>query len=505
MARRLLFKEIDDLGTPPVGYSVLGFDQDGNVKRVDETGTISNVNYVEPPRYYYLSDRYVTNQDGYHPFLWSLTGKDGFANLRHRYLDIDLSDGNFIGVVIDENVKSLKLPVKHSNNLSHLVLSNSVDSIDPVEVNLSLYPNMDRLLITEYWSSPSGKIRPNYLITGTCIDFSRSGAIWLGNNDSSTSTNFETSSLEVKPYHYQWVNIAAKSLTDVNINYSSIVGNYENEYEKISYNSVVNISNCPNLENVSLTGLNFDNLSPKSQFSLSFYSNDLTQSMIDSILETVDNYFTQSFININYLVLGNVDGSYEFQPSGDSAGNLGSGYTGLVVGQKYVIDEVLSGDDFSNVGYVTPGVEFTATNTDPTNWTNYTRVFFGSSFGTMKDISFVTASFAIPDGEYYFSIGESNCTFGMTFSNGNLVSKQLLQHRERGTNLDYVGRQFQMTADYLVLYNLDGYATWQGKDIDTVTFEVTDIYRNSAPTGGTSNTAYQSLVSKNWEVSIAKS
>jgi hypothetical protein len=318
------------------------------------------------------------------------------------------------------------------------------------------------------------------------------------------SSNFQTSTLEVKPYNYQWVTIAAKSLTDVNINYSSIVGGYEYEYEKIQYTSVVNISNCPNLENISITGLNFDNFSPKSEFSLSFYSNNLTGLDVDSILETVDNYFTQSFVSTNYLTLGNVPGDFEFEPNGDSATNLGSGYTGLVVGQKYVIDEVLSGDDFSNVGYVTPGVEFTATNTDPTNWTNYTRVFFGSSFGTMKDISFVTASFAIPDGEYYMSIGESICTFGMTFSNGNLISKQLLQHDIRSTNLDYVGRQFIQTGSGFVKYNLDGYATWQGKDTDTVTFEITDIYRNSAPTGGTDNATYQSLVSKNWQVRISK-
>lgn len=46
----------------------------------------------------------------------------------------------------------------------------------------------------------------------------------------------------------------------------------------------------------------------------------------------------------------------------------------LVVGRWYLINTLVSGDDFSNVGYVSQGTPFKATGTTPTNWTNGTQV-----------------------------------------------------------------------------------------------------------------------------------
>jgi hypothetical protein len=46
----------------------------------------------------------------------------------------------------------------------------------------------------------------------------------------------------------------------------------------------------------------------------------------------------------------------------------------LVVGKTYIINTLQSGDDFTNVGYVSDGVDFVATGTTPTNWTNETEV-----------------------------------------------------------------------------------------------------------------------------------
>jgi hypothetical protein len=46
----------------------------------------------------------------------------------------------------------------------------------------------------------------------------------------------------------------------------------------------------------------------------------------------------------------------------------------LVVGREYLIDALVLGDDFTNVGFVTAGVPFTATGTTPTDWTNGTAV-----------------------------------------------------------------------------------------------------------------------------------
>ena len=46
----------------------------------------------------------------------------------------------------------------------------------------------------------------------------------------------------------------------------------------------------------------------------------------------------------------------------------------LITGQDYIIYILNGGDDFTNVGYLTPGVAFTATGTTPTTWTNGTEV-----------------------------------------------------------------------------------------------------------------------------------
>lgn len=48
--------------------------------------------------------------------------------------------------------------------------------------------------------------------------------------------------------------------------------------------------------------------------------------------------------------------------------NMTSGL--LVVGLKYTVTTLQAGDDFSNVGYVDINVEFTATGTTPTTWSN---------------------------------------------------------------------------------------------------------------------------------------
>lgn len=46
----------------------------------------------------------------------------------------------------------------------------------------------------------------------------------------------------------------------------------------------------------------------------------------------------------------------------------------LTVGNVYIIETLIAGDDFSNVGYVADGVPFTATGTMPTNWNNNTVI-----------------------------------------------------------------------------------------------------------------------------------
>jgi hypothetical protein len=47
----------------------------------------------------------------------------------------------------------------------------------------------------------------------------------------------------------------------------------------------------------------------------------------------------------------------------------------LEVGKTYMINSILSSDDFANVGYVGEGSPFVATETTPTKWDNNTEVF----------------------------------------------------------------------------------------------------------------------------------
>lgn len=46
----------------------------------------------------------------------------------------------------------------------------------------------------------------------------------------------------------------------------------------------------------------------------------------------------------------------------------------LIVGHTYLINTVIAGDDFYNVGFVELGVPFNATGTTPTSWSNSTEV-----------------------------------------------------------------------------------------------------------------------------------
>ena len=505
MARRILFKEdsLINLANPPSGYKFVGYNV-GTFSERQSNGDIipigSGSNSEIPPMNYYLNRNKAVFNSGNDHLTLSITGKDGPRNLQYTFLDVDLSKGNYYGIYIEDDVRSLKLPVDYKNNLSRLVLFGVHNETQPIELNLSDYPNLDWCLIREmYGQYNSGQllIRPNFLITDTVIDFPKAGAIWLGNCDYTLSTEFLSNNLEIRPYNSQYVSIATKSLNTVNIDYSYFdQGQYDPETETIKYGSSVFVSNSPNLTSLTISGLSFSNLSNASSFSLDFQSNNFTPETVDNILSTVDNYFTQSLSMGNDSFI-NVSNDYYLNEGIFAIGE------DFVVGQNYVIDEVISGDDFTNIGYVSPGVEFTATGTTPTNWLS-TNVYFGSSFGSIKSISFVSADFEIQDGCY--AINLSNSQYGLTFSSGVATSFQLMNHTPKVStqSRDYIGKEVSVSGDSFYLYAPNGNPLWIGNPIGIATFSVTDIYRNTTPTGGTQNSNYQSLVSKGWNVKIAR-
>lgn len=61
-------------------------------------------------------------------------------------------------------------------------------------------------------------------------------------------------------------------------------------------------------------------------------------------------------------------------------------YDALVIGKRYVIENLAEGDNFSNVGYVSNRVPFTATGTTPTTWDNGTVVIDYDTTGITVEV-----------------------------------------------------------------------------------------------------------------------
>ena len=79
----------------------------------------------------------------------------------------------------------------------------------------------------------------------------------------------------------------------------------------------------------------------------------------------VDFFSSITSLETNSVIVGKSTLSLDTQTSGT-----------LVIGKEYIIHSLLSGDDFSNVGFVSVDIPFIATGTTPTTWTNSTEVVF---------------------------------------------------------------------------------------------------------------------------------
>ncbi len=87
----------------------------------------------------------------------------------------------------------------------------------------------------------------------------------------------------------------------------------------------------------------------------------------------------QTTLNICIANIRSAEGSGARLLYGVYAGIIKGNYTSttsglLVIGKTYNVIATLSTDDFSNVGWVTDGVDFVATGTTPTIWTNSSEV-----------------------------------------------------------------------------------------------------------------------------------
>jgi hypothetical protein len=67
----------------------------------------------------------------------------------------------------------------------------------------------------------------------------------------------------------------------------------------------------------------------------------------------------------------------------------------LTIGNTYIINNLVGGDDFSNVGYTTPESPFQATGTTPESWSNETLVFDITSSEPVIDSQYPNRTFDI--------------------------------------------------------------------------------------------------------------
>lgn len=99
----------------------------------------------------------------------------------------------------------------------------------------------------------------------------------------------------------------------------------------------------------------------------------------------------------------------------------------LVIGQKYLITNLLPGDDFSNVGAIVPGAAFIATGTTPTNWSNGSTVLDGlasapvatvqsNNLGGTVSFDYYWAGTCVVTGTGLFTVGKTNIYFGDNYN-----------------------------------------------------------------------------------------
>jgi len=84
----------------------------------------------------------------------------------------------------------------------------------------------------------------------------------------------------------------------------------------------------------------------------------------------------------------------------------------LIVGRRYTVTTLEAGDDFANVGYVSTDVEFVATGTTPTDWSNGSNVV-PTPINSIDNDIYITRS---QSGSYDATSDTAIFTTGKTFA-----------------------------------------------------------------------------------------
>jgi hypothetical protein len=462
MPRRLLFKENELTGSAPTGYRFIGL-KDSNLASV---GTSSKVEEFNTPQVFVMYRSFYEPEDLGSGFN---VGPRGIQKI-----DYDLSGGNYTNISIDGfGFNSLTLPESWGRNLYNLMLEVQTSNSSPTEITLANYPNLSSIKGTGICINGSKPY--NFEIKDEVIDSRNLKSI--GFYGSKRCTPVKTApSLRIVAHPSCNYILGANSLESVELDFSSF-----------TYSTLPRYDFHISLFSQNVNYLTFSNLSVyddalDSDLIFNFNGMPLTQSSVDQILLDLDTAFPYS-MNSSEI---NIEQQLTISPD--------SGYNELVVGESYVIESLNGSDDFSNVGFVSTGVQFVATGTTPTNWSNSTTVF--TFYGMVKDYTLEIIDQAPADGKYYFY------NLYIVVSGGVITYSELVTPENIDSSF-YPGQTIDLSGEELILMDEWGRVIFQGESLfHDIRLTVNSVTRTSAPADGQNNTNKLSLESKGWSVNV---
>ena len=465
MARKLLLKEngLNSFSSPD-GYKFLGL-KDSNLSVI---GTNSLVEDFNTPQNFVIFSAFYDAEDLGYGFS---VGPRGYQKV-----DYDLSGGNYSNIAIETGTfNSFKLPTYWGKNLYNAMLQFQTLGSNPTEITLSNYPN---LVSVKGQGVCTNATKPyNLELTDSVID--SPNLISLGFFGSKRCTPIKTGpSLKIVAHPNSTYTLGSNFLNSLEIDFSSFTYSSFGSINEKPYYVYKLWAFSQNVNYLTFSNISVYDDAPLSQLGFILDGMALTQSSVDQILLDLDTAFPYNMTNSPFI----------------SIRQESTTYGSLVVGESYVIESLNGSDDFSNVGYVSPGVAFVATGTTPNDWSNYTTVF--TFYGQVKDYTLEIVDQPPADGNYW--IGD----FFVQISGGVISYSELITPNNVRYD-QYPGYTEILDGGQLYLRDEWRRTIFQGETgIHDLRLTVNSVTRTSAPTDGQNNTNKLSLESKGWTVTV---
>lgn len=467
MARKLLFKEngLENISAP-MGFRFIGL-KDTNLSSV---GTSSKIEEFNTPQVFVMYSAFYESEDIGNGFRIGPSGVQKF--------DCDLSGGNYSNISIEGNISfnSYKLPTVWGKNLYNLLLEVQTMDSKPTEITLSNYPNLTSIKGTGLCLNGSKPY--NFEIKDEVIDSRNLKSIGFYGSKRCTPIKAQ-SNLRIVTHPACVYSLASNSLQSVELDFSGFTySNFPSYSSTPTYDFRIQLFS-QNVNYLTFSNMSVYDDSPYSNLSFIFNGMPLTQSSVDQILLDLDTAFPYNMSS---------DAVISFQQEN----TISNG--DLVIGESYVIESLNGDDDFSNVGYVSPGVPFVATETTPNNWSNYTQVF--TFYGMVKDYTLEIIDQSPKDGKYSFY------DFYIVVSDGAITYSELVTPNNIDSSF-YPGQVVILDGSNFNLRDEWGRSLFDGESgINDIRLTVNSVTRTSSPTDGQNNTNKLSLESKGWKVSV---